>query len=177
LPRSAAAIVAMLSSLKAGGAYLPLSPDLPAERLRHILHESRMPVIIADPVGARRIGELVSDIDPRPPVITVDPAGRVPRLGATAAPIDRSTPGGLAYIMYTSGTTGAPKGVMVEHHAILRLVINTDFIELGPCDGILQTGSLSFDASTFEVWGALLNGARLVRTTMHGLARAVSPTS
>ena len=69
----------------------------------------------------------------------------------------------LAYIMYTSGTTGKPKGVMVPHRAINRLVINTNFIQIGPEDRILQTGALGFDAATFEVWGALLNGARLSR--------------
>jgi thioesterase domain-containing protein/acyl carrier protein len=60
--------------------------------------------------------------------------------------------------MYTSGTTGAPKGVMIEHRSVLRLVLNTNYIRLGPADRVLQTCSLSFDAATFEIWGALLNG-------------------
>jgi amino acid adenylation domain-containing protein len=162
LPRSAAAIIAMLAILKAGGAYLPVSPDLPPERLRHILAETRAPVVIADTPGATRAGDLLSILALPPAVVTVDPAEPVLGPDATTPPIDRSAPGSLAYVMYTSGTTGEPKGVMVEHHAILRLVVNTDFIELGPADCILQTGSLAFDASTFEIWGALLNGARLV---------------
>lgn len=70
---------------------------------------------------------------------------------------------GLAYVIYTSGTSGRPKGVMVEHRAILRLVLDTNYIQLGPNDRILQTGSLAFDASTFEIWGALLNGGGLCR--------------
>jgi amino acid adenylation domain-containing protein len=70
---------------------------------------------------------------------------------------------GLAYVIYTSGTSGRPKGVMVEHRAIVRLVVNTNYVQLGPADRILQTGSLAFDASTFEIWGALLNGGSFCR--------------
>jgi amino acid adenylation domain-containing protein len=67
----------------------------------------------------------------------------------------------LAYIIYTSGSTGIPKGVMVEHGNVVRLVKNTNYVELRPEDRILQTGALEFDASTFEIWGALLNGLTL----------------
>jgi len=70
---------------------------------------------------------------------------------------------GLAYVIYTSGTSGQPKGVMVEHRAIVRLVVNTDYLQLGPDDRVLQTGSLAFDASTFEIWGPLLNGGGMCR--------------
>jgi amino acid adenylation domain-containing protein len=77
-------------------------------------------------------------------------------------PIDavekRSQSDGLAYVMYTSGTLGQPKGVMIEHRSILRLVLKTNYISLQASDRILQTGSLAFDASTFEIWGPLLNG-------------------
>jgi amino acid adenylation domain-containing protein len=73
-----------------------------------------------------------------------------------------SGPRGLANVIYTSGTTGNPKGVLVEHRSIVRLVRDTNYIVLGPDDCILQTGAISFDASTFEIWGALLNGGRLV---------------
>ena len=68
---------------------------------------------------------------------------------------------GLAYIIYTSGTSGRPKGVMVEHRSIARLVINTNYVQLRSDDRIVQTGPLGFDASTFEIWGALLNGGTL----------------
>ncbi|ACB75256.1 amino acid adenylation domain-containing protein [Opitutus terrae] len=80
------------------------------------------------------------------------------------APVpERSGPARLAYAIYTSGTTGKPKGVLVEHRPILRLVRNTNYLTLRPDDRILMTGALSFDASTFEIWGALLNGAALCR--------------
>ncbi|HWA09038.1 MAG TPA: amino acid adenylation domain-containing protein [Opitutaceae bacterium] len=75
----------------------------------------------------------------------------------------RGGPTALAYAIYTSGTTGTPKGVLVEHRAILRLVLNTNYVRLGPADRVLMTGALSFDASTFEIWGALLNGGALCR--------------
>ena len=64
--------------------------------------------------------------------------------------------------MYTSGSTGAPKGVAVPHRAVARLVKNTDYVRLGPDDVVAQVSNPAFDAATFEIWGALLNGARLV---------------
>jgi amino acid adenylation domain-containing protein len=73
-----------------------------------------------------------------------------------------SGPRGLANVIFTSGTTGNPKGVMIEHRSIVRLVRDTNYVTLGPDDCILLTGTVSFDASTFEIWGALLNGGRLV---------------
>jgi amino acid adenylation domain-containing protein len=82
---------------------------------------------------------------------------------AEEAVAETSGPRGLAYVMYTSGTSGQPKGVMVEHRAIARLVVDTDYVHLGPDDRILQTGSPAFDASTFEIWGALLNAGVLCR--------------
>jgi amino acid adenylation domain-containing protein len=87
--------------------------------------------------------------------------------------LERSSPDGLAYIMYTSGTTGHPKGVMVPHRAILRLVLNTNYFEPVAAQRILQTGALSFDASTFEIWGALLNGGCLCHPPEHAILDAV----
>jgi amino acid adenylation domain-containing protein len=164
LPRSVAAIVAMLATMKAGAAYLPISPELPRERLLRILEDSRASILIADVGDADRAETPLTGLAPSPRLVTVDRAGwlQVHEMAEHAAEINRSAPGSVAYVMYTSGTTGEPKGVMVEHHAILRLVINTDFIALGPADCILQTGALAFDAATFEIWGALLNGARLI---------------
>ena len=85
---------------------------------------------------------------------------------------EHSHANGLAYVIYTSGTTGQPKGVMVEHHSISRLVINTNYIQLEASDRILQTGSLAFDASTFEIWGALLNGGSFCRPPEHAVLDA-----
>ncbi|MEE4571141.1 amino acid adenylation domain-containing protein, partial [Paenibacillus polymyxa] len=73
-----------------------------------------------------------------------------------------SGPNDLTYVIYTSGTTGQPKGVMVEHRNVVRLVKNTNYAQLDADTRILQTGAIVFDASTFEIWGALLNGGQLV---------------
>jgi amino acid adenylation domain-containing protein len=80
----------------------------------------------------------------------------------SAGAVEERTPArALAYLIYTSGTSGQPKGVMVEHRSVLRLVRDTNYIRLGPDTRILQTGALAFDASTFEIWGALLNGGQV----------------
>jgi non-ribosomal peptide synthetase component F len=67
----------------------------------------------------------------------------------------------LAYIIYTSGSTGKPKGVMVEHHSVINLVRHQNYVRVNPSDCLAQSSSVSFDAATYEIWGALLNGARL----------------
>jgi len=77
-------------------------------------------------------------------------------------PTPLATQDHLAYVIYTSGSTGTPKGVAVSQHAVVQLVINTDYVRIGPADGMAQVSNSSFDAATFEIWGALLNGARLV---------------
>src|SRR5205814_3254849 len=87
---------------------------------------------------------------------------------ARQTPVNVATPENLAYIMYTSGSTGVPKGVAVPHRAVNRLVLNTNYISLDATDRIAQVSNISFDAATFEIWGALLNGGRLV-----GLSREV----
>src|SRR5690606_24002794 len=80
----------------------------------------------------------------------------------TSAPGRPADGASLAYVMYTSGSTGMPKGVKVPQRAISRLVLNTDYVRLGADDAVAQASNISFDAATFEIWGALLNGARLV---------------
>jgi aspartate racemase len=74
----------------------------------------------------------------------------------------RATPESLAYVIYTSGSTGKPKGTCIPHRAVVRLVSNTNYVSLTAKDVFLQFAPISFDASTFEIWGCLLNGGRLV---------------
>src|SRR6185312_13796379 len=76
-------------------------------------------------------------------------------------PAQKSSCSSLAYVMYTSGSTGRPKGVAVEHRSVVRLVRGTDYLSIQPDDAFLHFAPLSFDASTFEIWAPLLNGARL----------------
>src|SRR5204862_30288 len=80
-------------------------------------------------------------------------------------PENRATPENVAYVMYTSGSTGQPKGVAVPHRGVNRLVLNTNYISFGPTARVAQVSNISFDAATFEIWGALLNGGQLVGIT------------
>lgn len=152
--RSLDMVIGLVGILKAGGAYLPLDSSYPGERLALMIEDARPLVILTQ-------RSLVSRIPPTGvPVICLD-AGS-PRSATGTAPTARATAENLAYVMYTSGSTGLPKGVAIPHRAVTRLVMDTDYVRLGPCDVVAQVSNSSFDAATFEVWGALLNGARLV---------------
>ena len=161
--RSAAAVVGMLGILKAGGAYVPLDPEYPAERLAFMLADTEAPVVVTQSKLLDRLpgtNARIVCLDRDWPVIEGCSA-QDPASGATAE--------NLAYVIYTSGSTGIPKGVQVTNRAINRLVCNTDYVQVGPADRFAQVSVISFDAATFEIWGALLNGARVV-----GVAREVS---
>ena len=155
LERSFDAVAAMLAILKTGGAYVPLDPGHPKERLKLMIEDAGLKIIIThsaqlaslprhmiNPVAVDRDREQIArhvDDDPTP-----------------AADGDS-----LAYVIYTSGSTGKPKGVCITHKAVNRLVKNTNYADLDADDVIAQTANMAFDAATFEIWGALLNGGRL----------------
>jgi len=150
LERSAAMVVAWLGILKAGGGYLPLDPDYPSARLAFMLADSGATPVVTD-------GALAERLPPGSETLLLDDLpGAVPE-SLPAIPAEA-----LAYIAYTSGSTGRPKGAAVPQRAVLRLVCNADYCPLGPEDRVAQVSSASFDAATFEVWGALLNGGCLV---------------
>ncbi len=150
--RSQWTIAAILGILKAGGAYVPIDPTYPRERISYILTDTKCRAIFTD---ENYISQISSDY---PGIYAFDPAKikgeqtNSPSLGTGES---------LAYVMYTSGSTGKPKGSLISHRSILRLVLNTNYISLDESDRILQTGSVAFDASTFEIWGSLLNGGCL----------------
>ena len=156
LERSAEMVIALLAILKAGGAYVPLDPTYPKERLTFMLVDSQAPVVLAEE-GTR--GRWLEDWGE---VVWIDREASRIREKSETNPEDQSNGGSLAYVMYTSGSTGAPKGIEIRQRGVSRLVMNTDYVELGPEDRIAQTSNTSFDAATFEIWGALLNGAQLV---------------
>jgi amino acid adenylation domain-containing protein len=154
--RSAEMVVGMLAVLKAGGAYLPLDPSYPLERLSLMLEDAQSPVLLTQ---EHLLGSLpatwaqVVCLDADREVIERESADN---LEGGAGPDD------LAYVIYTSGSTGRPKGTCIPHKAINRLVLDTDYVQLEARDRVAQASNSSFDAATFEVWGALLNGAALL---------------
>jgi amino acid adenylation domain-containing protein len=156
-----ALVTAFVACVKAGAAYCPLEPNTPLERMRHIVSDTRSTVLLTDRNHADTAEGLARAMAGSIRVIAADPGDLDD--GHDARPLaERTHARGLAYVMYTSGTSGIPKGVLVEHRSILRLVVNGP-VPLGPSTRILSTGSAAFDASTFEVWGALLNGGAIVR--------------
>ncbi|MFX0592795.1 amino acid adenylation domain-containing protein [Melissospora conviva] len=146
---SAQLVVAMLAVLAAGAAYLPLDPAHPRTRRAFMLRDSGARLLIAD--GAV---DFADDL----PVLRLD-RPVPPAVRDAAAP---AHPAELACVLYTSGSTGRPKGVGITHGGIIRLVHDAGYLRVGPGDVVAQVANVSFDAATFEVWGALLSGARLV---------------
>ena len=154
--RSVEMIVGMLGVLKAGGAYVPLDPDYPIERLRTILEEIDAPIILT-------CGDIAESL-PKTGAIVVCLDLDLPKnvAGGEEPPRVPGADEDLACVIFTSGSTGTPKGVMVPHGAIAGLVLDTNYVELGPSDRIGHISNVGFDAASFEIWGALLNGASLV---------------
>ena len=172
LPRSIEMIVAFLAILKTGAAYVPIDPAYPEARRNLMLedagngvlvtHSSLIPSFQAAESTRIVIGEDESEATS----------------GSEENPQQVAGPTNLAYVMYTSGSTGRPKGVMVEHRGIVRLVRGANYCHFGPDETFLQFAPPSFDASTFEIWGALLNGGRLAlmpheTSSLEDLLRAV----
>ena len=136
MERSVSLVTATLAVAHVGGAYVPLDPSYPEARRRQMIEQS----------GARFVAR-ESDAG-----VELVSTGRVDAVALDGDP---------AYVMFTSGSTGRPKGTVVPQRAVARLVCNTDYVTLGPGDVIAHVSNTSFDAATFEIWGALLNGATL----------------
>ncbi|MFJ7147383.1 non-ribosomal peptide synthase/polyketide synthase [Streptomyces sp. NPDC100445] len=159
LPRSTDLVVAVLAVLKAGAAYLPVDPALPAERVRGILADARPVALVTTGPADAGTGVPVLALD--------DPAVRedLARRPATAPddPARRPLPDSPAYAIYTSGSTGRPKGVVVPHANVVRLFSHTrQWFGFGPDDVWTLFHSYAFDFSVWELWGPLLHGGRLV---------------
>ncbi|MFY0528921.1 amino acid adenylation domain-containing protein [Archangium gephyra] len=154
--RSLEMVVATLGILKAGGAYVPLDPGYPSERLAFMLEDTALAVLLVQP-------ELLSKLPPSSAkVVELEPSWAAFAQESGESLGERVSPASLAYIMYTSGSTGRPKGVCVPHRAVVRLVKGSSFVEMSEREVYLQFAPISFDAATLELWGALLNGAKLV---------------
>ncbi|NDL00647.1 non-ribosomal peptide synthetase [Photorhabdus bodei] len=156
LERSIELVVAQLAILKVGAVYVPVDPSMPDERKNWLISDCSARLLLTDTqadIPANLTVPLLRLSDES------DTDGREEECLNPGLPCSSTE---LAYIMYTSGSTGTPKGVLVPHRAVVRLVINNDYAEIGPDDRVAFTANPAFDASTFEVWAPLLSGGALV---------------
>ncbi|PFE92823.1 hypothetical protein CN325_22420 [Bacillus thuringiensis] len=152
LERSLEMVISMLAVVKAGAAYLPIDLEYPSDRIAFLLEDSQTKLLLTTSHLAETnvfAGEIIC----------------IDQLSLTSVsvpnPVVKNQSEDLSYVMYTSGTTGTPKGVCISHRNVIRLVKNTNYIPFSSDIRILQTGAFGFDATTFEVWGSLLNGGTL----------------
>ncbi|MEV6122674.1 non-ribosomal peptide synthetase [Streptomyces sp. NPDC052077] len=163
LERSVGTVVALLAVLKAGGHYVALDTRQPRARHELLVAEAGLDLLIAHGPTLEGVAGLgrVQDLDVLDEALAGQPAGNL------GVPVGPET---AAYIAYTSGSTGTPKGAVVPHRAVLRLVLDSDYLTVGPDDVFLMAAPLAFDASTLEIWAPLLNGARLAVQPPGGLS-------
>ncbi|QHZ56608.1 tyrocidine non-ribosomal peptide synthetase TycB [Brevibacillus sp. NSP2.1] len=151
--RSAEMVIATLAALKAGGAFLPVDPDYPKERIRYMLKDSQAKLVVTH-------AHLLHKVNSEAEIVNLDDpnhfASQKDNLPCTTKPSD------LAYIIYTSGTTGKPKGVMLEHKGVANLqAVFANQLGVTPQDRAGHFASISFDASVWEMFIPLLTGATL----------------
>ena len=144
--------IGILGIIKAGGAFLPIDDDYPQERKEYMLKDSGAKLLI---IGANQ----QQDLDFNGKIIDLTKKRlETEEKSNVDIPLHVRS---LVYIMYTSGSTGKPKGVMIEHQNVVQLVKEIDYVQFEKTDRMLQGSTIVFDASTFEIWGALLNGLEL----------------
>ena len=159
VPRSASLVTAILGILQAGGVYVPIDAAAPQSRQEDILRLAGAQAIIT--LGADDTSLDIEGTDYR----------------SVIYPKSTSEP---AYVMFTSGSTGTPKGAVISHRAVQRTVQNINYVDLGPDDVLAMLSNPAFDALTFEIWGALVNGGRIeafdtdTLADPHELARQLS---
>lgn len=154
LPPSTDRVTSALAVLKAGGVYVPLESNLPAARMAFLVQNAGLKAVITSRAWASNFAHLVD-------VVISDLEGVY--AGAPAvAPDIKVTGEHPAYIVYTSGSTGQPKAMVLPHRGITRLVLNTNYLQVEPGDRVAFVSSFMFDATTFQMWGPLLNGGTVV---------------
>ena len=153
VPRSLPLLVGQLAALKIGAVYVPVDPGLPAQRRAFVIRDCEARLMLSD-CSISTASKAMLCITYQTAVASVAREAS-DNLGL------RVDPAPPAYVMYTSGSTGVPKGVVVPQHAVNRLVINNGYAQIENTDCLAHYSNPAFDASTFEVWGALLNGAKV----------------
>jgi len=149
-------IIALLGIFKAGGAYLPLDPSLPQERLNFMLEDAQVSVLLTQKKLLKHFENFSN------PIICIDEDWAIIKQNSQENPTSYVTSDNLAYVIYTSGSTGQPKGVLIEHRGLSNLAeAQIEVFNLQPSNRVLQFASLSFDASIFEIVMALRTGATL----------------
>ncbi|MEU0670476.1 non-ribosomal peptide synthetase [Streptomyces lavendulocolor] len=156
MPRSARTVVAQLALWWAGATCVPLDPAHPRPRSEAMAADAGVTLTVGDD----KLLESVALTGPTLALPAEEP------LSGTRAPAPEPGPDALAFIMFTSGSTGRPKGVCVPHRAVAELLSEPAYVTLTPRDRVLFHSPATFDASTFEVWGALANGAAVVVCTV-----------
>ncbi len=155
MERSVELLIGLLGIIKTGAAYVPLDAAYPQERLSFMLEDAGTTIVLTQQELAGRLPQRDAK------VVCLDTDWQTIAAESEENSVCNTTPDDLIYIMYTSGSTGTPKGVAVTHRNVVRLVKQTNYAKFDAAEVFLQLAPISFDASTFEIWGSLLNGARL----------------
>ncbi len=156
MERSVDLVVGILAILKAGGAYVPLDPSYPEARLAFMIDDISAPLILTQSHVKATLPTQKAEL------VCLDAIETRLSRANSENPLSGATAEDAAYVMYTSGSTGRPKGIIVPHRAVNRLVCQTNYIHLSSVDRVALASNMAFDAATFELWGSLLNGARLI---------------
>ncbi len=146
-------VIGILGILKAGGAYLPLNDEFPEERIEFMLKDCNVKIVTG---RGSDLSRFFSNFEGT----KIDLEEELQEGNSLDPCLDLKSED-LAYVMYTSGSTGKPKGVLIEHRSIPRLGVRANYVTINKEDKILMTGAVTFDAATFEIWTAMLNGIEL----------------
>lgn len=152
MERSCDLIITTIAIVKAGGVYMPLDTKYPQDRMNQLLDDSGCKLVILQDKYKDAITTDIKQLIISDENVFTDNINEIP---------DTGTSDSLLNIMYTSGSTGNPKGVMITHRNVVRLVRNTNYLDYNEKNVFIQIAAPSFDACTFELWGALLNGGKL----------------